>query len=283
MNAMTLKENDMTVPLTVGACTYSWLWDLPLEQAVHRIADLGFRYFEFMTTPPHCWPRDWSAADRRAFRRLYESRDLQLVSLNPTYLDLNLASPNPGFREETIRQLRETIQLAHDIGARIVVVPVGRKHGLIAPDPAHLWTLVKTALDTLLVDCEKLGITFGLENAYTVIHTAAQMVQMCREVAHPNLRLVYDVANATMVESPLDGLDLVAKDLALLHLSDTDEKVWGHARLGTGVIDFAAVTAKVRQIGYAGPAILEIVDRQAPDESNRASLEYLTALGWRTR
>ena len=34
------------MPLTVGACTYSWLWDLPLHDAVHRIADLGFRYFE---------------------------------------------------------------------------------------------------------------------------------------------------------------------------------------------------------------------------------------------
>jgi sugar phosphate isomerase/epimerase len=271
----------MAIPLSVGACTYSWLWSDPLEHAVHRIADLGFRYFEFMTTPPHCWPRDWSAADRRAFRTLYESRGLRLVSVNPTYLDLNLASPNPGFREESIRQLRETIQLAHDIGAGIVVAPVGRKHGLLAPGQPYLRDLVKRALEMLLGDCEKLGVTFGLENAYTVIHTATEMIRMCRDLSHPNLKLVYDVANATMVESPLDGLELVASDLALLHVSDTDAKVWGHARLGTGVIDFAAVTAKITKIGHAGPTILEIVDGQAPDESNRASLDYLKALGWR--
>jgi sugar phosphate isomerase/epimerase len=272
----------MAMPLTVGACTYSWLWSHPLEHAVRRIADLGFRYFEFMTTPPHCWPRDWSAEDRRAFRTLYESCGLELVSVNPTYLDLNLASPNPGFREESITQLRETIQLAHDIGAGIVVVPAGRKHGLLAPHQTYLRMLVKTAVEALLVDCEKLGVRFGLENAYTVIHTAEQMVAMCRELSHPGLTLVYDVANATMVESPLDGLDVVAGDLGLLHVSDTDDKVWGHARLGTGVIDFAAVTAKVKTIGYAGPTILEIVDGQAPDESNRASLESLRTMGWRT-
>ena len=112
--------------LTVGACTYSWLWDLSLQDAVRRIADMGFKYFELMSAPPHCWPRDWSAADRTAFRRLYESLGLHLSSVNPTFLDLNMASPNPGIREETIRQLRETIQLAHDLGAGIVVVAGGR-------------------------------------------------------------------------------------------------------------------------------------------------------------
>jgi sugar phosphate isomerase/epimerase len=132
------------------------------------------------------------------------------------------------------------------------------------------------------VDCERLGVTFGLENGWTVINRAEQMVQMHQELAHPNLKLVYDVANATMVESPLDGLELVAKDLALVHVSDTDDKHWGHDRIGTGVIDFAAVTAKLQKIGYSGPTIMEIVDRRAPDESNRVSLESLRTLGWTT-
>jgi sugar phosphate isomerase/epimerase len=74
----------------------------------------------------------------------------------------------------------------------------------------------------------------------------------------------------------------VAPHLALLHVSDTDDKVWGHDRIGTGVIDFAAVTEKVKRLGYAGPTIMEIVDRRAPDESNRASLKRLQALGWTT-
>jgi L-ribulose-5-phosphate 3-epimerase len=270
------------MPLTVGACTYSWLWDLPLPDAVNRIADMGFRYFELMTHVPHCWPRDWSAADRAAFRELYESRGLRLTSVNPTFLDINLASPNPGFREESVRQLRETIHLAHDLGGRIVVAIGGRKHLLLAPDPSHLWGLVRGALESLLPDCERLGVTLGLENGYNVLPTAELMVRMCRELSHPNLKVAYDVANATMVESPLAGLELVAKDMALLHLSDTDDKVWGHDRIGTGVIDFSAVTKRVKQIGYDGPTIMEIVDRRAPDESHRVSLERLRALGWTT-
>jgi sugar phosphate isomerase/epimerase len=268
--------------LTCGGCTYSWLWDFPLEHAVRRLAALGFSCFELMSTPPHCWPRGWSAADRTAFRRLYESCGLRLVSVNPTFLDINLASPNPGIREESIRQLRETIQLAHDIGAAIVVAPAGRKHALLAPDPHYLWGLVRGGLESLLPDCGRLGVTFGLENAHTVIDRADLMVRMCREVDDPRLKLVYDVANATMVESPLEGLDAAAKDLALVHVSDTSRTVWGHDRVGTGIIDFAGVASALRRLGYAGPTIMEIVDRRAPEESNRISLEQLRRHGWTT-
>jgi sugar phosphate isomerase/epimerase len=235
-----------------------------------------------MSHVPHCWPRGWSTADRMAFRKLYESRGLRLTSVNPTYLDLNLASPNPGFREETVKQLRENIQLAHDLGAGIMLGPVGRKHGLIAPDQAYLWDLVKGGLGSLLVDCERLGVTFGLENGYTVIDRAELMVQMCKEFSHPRLKLVYDVANGAMVESPLHGLDVVREEMVLLHLSDTRSKAWGHDRIGTGEVDFAAVTEKVKALGYQGPTIMEIVDRRTPDESNRASLQRLQALGWTT-
>ena len=114
--------------MTIGACTYSWLWDAPLTDAVRRIADMGFRYFELMSHFPHCWPRDWTTADRKAFRQLVESLGLRISSVNPTFLDINIASPNPGIRDESIRQLRETIQLAHEIGAGIVVAPAGRRH-----------------------------------------------------------------------------------------------------------------------------------------------------------
>ncbi|MDI6754179.1 MAG: sugar phosphate isomerase/epimerase family protein [Thermodesulfobacteriota bacterium] len=268
--------------LTVGACTYSWLWDLPLREAVHRIADLGFHYFELMSHVPHCWPRDWSTSDRKSFRQLVESLGLRISSVNPTFLDINIASPNPGIREESIRQLRETIQLAHEIGAGIVVAPAGRKHMLIAPDQSYLRGLVKEALEILLADCERLGVTFALENAYNVLPSAPMLVQMRRELPHPKLKLAYDVANATMVESPLDGMEMVAPHLALLHLSDTGEKRWGHDRIGTGTVDFAAVTAKVRALEYDGPTIMEIVDREMPEESNRISLERLRALGWTT-
>ena len=162
----------------------------------------------------------------------------------------------------------------------MILVTAGKKHLLIAPDPAYFCGLVKEGLESLLRTASGSAFTRRLENGWTVIDRAEQMVRMARELSHPKLRLVYDVANAAMVESYLDGFELVQKDLAMVQMSYTDDKQWGHNHIGTGIIDFAAVTEKVRQIGFSGPSIMEVVDREAPDESNRISLALLKALGW---
>lgn len=268
------------MPIAPGGCTYSYLWTLPLDEAVRRLADLGFGSLELMATPPHLWPPDFSPAERTALRRLCAARGIEIVSLNPTYLDLNLASLNPGIRAETVRQLGEMIRLAHDLEAEAVVVVAGRKHPLLSPEPSHLWRLVRQGIEALLPDCERLGVTLALENGWTVVDRVEQLLRMCQECPHPRLGATYDVANALAVESPSSGLRRIAPHLALLHLSDSRAGHWGHDRIGSGAIDFAELTEVVREIGYTGRTILEIVDPVSPDEANRESLERLRTLGW---
>ena len=267
--------------LTVGAATYAWLWDRPLADAIDRIVDLGFRHFEIMTAPPHVWPRGMDPAARRALRRHYERRGLTLTSLNPTFLDLNLVSPNPGIREETLRQFREQFELAADLGAGLVVITVGKKHPLIAPDFEVFWRLAVEGAKQILPLCERTGVIFGVENGWTVFTHAKHCADFVAELRHERLKIVFDVANAAIVnESPVAGLEAVKDHLALIHLSDTDDKTWGHNPVGTGMIDFSAVAARLSAIGYTGVSILEVVTRQEPERHFRESLDRLRAHGW---
>ena len=101
------------------------------------------------------------------------------------------------------------------------------------------------------------------------------------EIRHERLQIVFDVANATIVnESPLAGLDTVRDHLALVHISDTDTKTWGHNPVGTGMIDFGAVADKLKAIGYGGVSILEVVTRREPERHFQDSLDRLRAHGW---
>jgi sugar phosphate isomerase/epimerase len=267
--------------LTLGAATYAWLWDRSLEQAIDRIADLGYRHFEIMTAPPHVWPRGMDAAARLALRRQYEKRGLALTSLNPTFLDLNMVSPNPGIREETLRQFREQFELAADLGAPLVVITVGKKHPLIAPEFEYFWRLALDGARQVLPVCEKTGVVFGVENGWTAFTHAKHCADFVAELRHEKLKIVFDVANATIVrESPLDGLDTVKDHLALVHLSDTDDRTWGHNPIGTGMIEFAPIAQRLNAIGYRGVSILEVVIRQDPERHFRESLEKLCPYGW---
>lgn len=268
--------------LKLGCAVYTYLWSMPLESALHRVADLGFTHVEIMTTPPHCWPRAMDQVARRRLRDLLESRGLQLVALNPTFLDINIASLNPALRDESVRQIKETVELARDLGARIAIVSCGRRHPLIPAPFETSWELARPGLEESLELAERHDVVLGIENTPSLfVSTGEQCVEAVRRLGGSRARVVFDVANASMVEDPVAGLRAVAEHLEYVHLSDTDGVRWTHSSVGSGKIDFAGVAGALREIGYSGVSTLETTEPDDPDGSIRRSLETLLPLGWR--
>jgi sugar phosphate isomerase/epimerase len=125
-------------------------------------------------------------------------------------------------------------------------------------------------------------VVIGLENGPTnVLDRAAQVAAVCGVVDRPSLRMVYDVANAQMVEDPAEGLSDVLPHLALVHVSDTSRTRWAHARVGGGDVDFEAIAGALDSARYDGPSVMEIVDFDDPAGALASSLKALRRWGWR--
>jgi sugar phosphate isomerase/epimerase len=272
----------MTDFLKLGTAQYTFLWDYSLKDSLKQIKELGFRYIELMTTPPHFWPRQFTKEQRKKTRNLMERLNLVLTAINPTFLDINLASPNPGMREESIKQIKEQITLAHDLGAKIIVIIAGRRHPLLAPPVEVVWK--KFARESVLrcvEHAEKKNVIFGLENGPSLFIDRTERMQfVLNQVKSPWMKFVYDVANASMVEPIVPGLERIKDHLVHVHLSDTDGKKWTHSRVGTGMIDFGAVGGKLKEIHFSGISILETTDAEDPDGSILRSVEKLVPFGW---
>jgi len=272
----------MTEPLKLGTAQYTYLWDYSLKESLRRIRDFGFKYIELMTTPPHFWPRQFTREQRESLRSLIERMDLELTAINPTFLDINLASPNPGFREESVKQIKEQIALAHDLGARILVVIAGRRHPLLAPPVEVVWK--KFARDSMMrcVEyAEAKRVIFGLENGPSLfIDRTERMDFVFRQVKCPWMKFVYDVANASMVEPIVPGLERIKDHLIHVHLSDTESQTWAHHPVGMGRIDFLSIAKKLDEIHFSGVSILETTYGEDPDGGISKSIEKLTPLGW---
>ncbi len=268
--------------LKLGAAQYTYLWQLPLEDSIRRLAELGFRWLEIMTAPPHFWPGEIGRKDVASVRKLLDSLGLSLVSVNPTYVDLNMASPNKGLRKECVRQMKEQLRLARDLGAEMLVVVPGKCHPLLRAPFERIWgEWGRESLAQCLEAAEHLGVTLALENVpMFYVDRADVLMRVIEEFGSERLKVAFDVANAVMVETVPEALSKVKDDLALVHLSDTDRTPWSHLPVAKGCIDFEEIARELTAIQFGGISILEVIYPLDSDGAMGGSAERLEALGW---
>jgi deoxyribonuclease-4 len=268
-------------PLALSGCTFGWLHRAPLATALQALSRHGIRTLELSTVPPHMFTRFFGRYERQELLRLLRALDLRVISVNPSFTDINLISTNPEIREISERQLIAEIELAAGLEASYVVVIPGRRHGLApAPDDAAE-AVLHDGLGRLLDRAAQLGVTIALENSpYGYLGTSPELLRIAERWDVPHLRLVYDVANALAQEDPAEGVRKAAPYLALAHASDTWARRWAHTSVGRGDVDFPGFAQALRDIGFTGTTVYELVDGEDPEPRLPADLAALRAAGW---
>jgi sugar phosphate isomerase/epimerase len=269
------------VTLPLSGCSFGWLHRRPLADALRVLARQGFRSIELTTAPPHLFTPAFGPYERRELARELADLGLEVVSVNPSFADLNLISTNPEIRAVTERQLRSEIELAADLAARCVVVIPGRRHALAPAPAAAAAAVLDEGLGRLLSRAAELDVIITLENSpYGYLGTAAELTEIVDRWKSPHLRITYDVANALAIEDPAEGVRQVGRHLALAHISDAWRSRWAHTSVGRGEVDFAAFASALRQAGFSGPTVYELVDGEDPEPRLPADLAALQRAGW---
>jgi sugar phosphate isomerase/epimerase len=271
----------MTTPLALSGCTFGWLHKAPLADALRDLSRHGVRTIELTTAPPHLFTRHFGRYERQELSRLLRSLGLRVISVNPSYVDINLISTNPEIRDISERQLSAEIELAADLEASHVVVIPGRRHALApAPDDAAL-AVLDEGLGRLVDKATALGITIALENSpYGYLGTATALREIVSRWDTPALRIAYDAANALAQEDPAEGVAKVGSYLAIAHVSDTWRDRWAHTSVGRGEVDFAGFAQALQRTGYTGTTVYELVDDEDPGPRLAADLAALETAGW---
>ena len=149
--------------------------------------------------------------------------------------------------------------VAKKLGARIVRVFSYWR----TIEPEKCFDGVITALTELADQAAKHNLIVGLENEHACnIGTAAETAKVLAALRHPNLKVVWDPANALVAgENPFpEGYQMLSPDrIAHVHAKDcnvTDHKPeWGP--LGTRAIDWKGQIAALLKDGYRGHISLE--------------------------
>lgn len=269
----------MTLSLT-GA-SFGWLHQAPLTTALEALAAHGFRSVELTTSPPHLYAPELDADARRELAATLDRLGLTLVSVNPSFVDVNLISTNPGVRDASVAQMLAEIDLVADCGGAFVVIMPGHRHALVPAPDRVCAELFDDALATLLPRARARGITLALENSpYGYLGSSTDMLDLVRRWDDPHFKITYDVANALAIEDPAEGVRTVAEHLAIAHVSDTWRDRWAHTSPGRGEVDFAAFAQALESIGFTGPTAYELVDGEPVEPRLADDLAALRAAGW---
>lgn len=236
-----------------------------------------------MATVPHAWPRSLTNQDRKRIRELIQSLDMEVVALQPTYGDINLTSPRDSIRNESIKELKEQIELASYLGAEIVVVVIGRKFAFGTPPLNAAWNWAKAGI----MDCAKhandFGITIGLENVpNSFVETTEQLRKMIEETRLENVKAVFDTSNNNVIEkSPRLAIKELGDLLVHVHLADNDGVNWSKLPIGSGNINFQEVARSLEKAKFKGWSVLEIVSPKCTDAAMKKSRKKLESIGWK--
>ncbi len=265
--------------LELGVTTYGYLYLRTLEGALRAIAAAGYELVEISTTPPHIHTPATGVLERWALRRVLRSLNLRCVSVNAA--EQNLISPNPALREVAFKEYEATIELAADLEVNVVVVGPGRLNALIPMPQEDAIALLKRQLERLLPIAKRLGVRLALETSpFGFMRTGAEVKAVVDNLADDLLGIAYDCANVLAHEDPADGVLEIADRLLIAHVSDAWKNRFAHTSVGRGEVNFKAYADALREAGFVGPTIYELVDGEDPDPRILHDATLFRAWGW---
>lgn len=256
-------------------------------ETLDEVTALGLDAIQLRVGPG--FPLDACRSDGETFRNEAQraAADLKTRGLKVVALGYyrNLLEPDPDERRREIQGLRRTMAVAELFDTRIVGVFAGRHPERPIDDNLDDFVQVWRPLAD---EAEGLGLGLAFENCtmfkgypvrgINLCHTPHAYRQMFERLPHPALGIELDPSH--LHKQRIDSIPFVERfGERILHVHAKDherstelEQLYGcfdprvsRDRLpGRGEIDFTALVAALRRVGYDGPLTLEL-ERHMPD------------------
>ena len=177
---------------------------------------------------------------------------------NPVTGPDHLGFVPPAYREQCIKELKQGIDFAADIGVKAVITHCG----FIPETPlSQLYKDVLAAIEDVAGYCLDRNLEFWFECGQ---ETPLTLLRTIEDLKLPNLGINFDTANLILYGrgNPVDAVDVFGKYVKNLHVKDgfcpTDGYHNGkQAPLGQGIVDFKTVLRKLRKLDFRGELIVE--------------------------
>ena len=294
--------------MKLGASIWPFQWEPPYEDALRRIAGLGFRGVELIAWDRETLDTYYTPERNAAIRSLLDAEGLVLSEFVST--PRGLSSQDVAERRAALDHFRRAADVAVDLGTDTIntvsAYPFGLEFPRLTTRPlAQTWTVdVPAGLDwaanwAAYVDltrqmcdiCEERGLRYALEgHPYRWVCGAASMLRLIEHVGSPALGMNLDPSHMfPMGDIPHVSVYQLGGRIWHTHFSDNDGTTNAHWRPGKGKVDWRALLAALHDTGFDGTISIELEDvpgvgrRGQPataafDHENRLSADYVRSI-----
>ena len=197
------------------------------------------------------------------------SRGLGLAALALTAPgpDAHPVSADPAQRKVAHERNLRALECAAAVGATLMAGPLHASPTVfteLAPtDQERDWAAL--GLRELAAAADGYGIDLAIESLNHFEHylttSAAETAALCRAVAHPRCRMLYDTFHAHMEEKDVAGAIGGASDMiGYVHCSESDRSI-----PGTAQVDWRTTFRTLTRTGYAGWFTIEAFSHDHPE------------------
>ncbi len=253
----------MTIPpLAIGVC--SWSLQVTSVQELRSFMDrLGIDVVQIACGDPH--HASWAEGDAMPAAACAAGFQMSGAMLgfpgedytSPQTIEKTGGFGDPSTRPERIERFKWALARTEELGLKDVMLHAGFIPEVGSPTR-------KAFLDTLsqVADLAKrAGVTVAFETGQ---ESAALLRRTLDDLKSPNLKVNFDPANMLLYDKddPLQVLDLLAPDIASVHLKDAKRPsvkgTWGEeVPLGLGQTNTKAFVKALQRIGFTGPLCIE--------------------------
>lgn len=246
------------------SCASLFLWEYSIYDIVEILREAGIGSIEFWAETPDFWK---DRNDSMALAALEEALSImpEGCTLHAPILDLNPASINYNVHEVTIKETLWSLDLAKNIGARVVTIHPGKRTVHRAPTDDD-WNKFLRYLEICKKKADSLDIHLSLENSMPGVQSMCSTPDEMKSVLDkfPGLFFTFDVVHA-FIASPDIAMSFIEElhdKMINLHVGAPHNGKPHHPSYRIKNID--PVLTALRSTGYDGDVTIEIDDKTFP-------------------
>ena len=256
------------------------IWAFPDDWPMHRILslakDAGFEGIELDYGPGRPLNAESTDEEARALRQQCLDAGLAVSSMaSGIFWQVNLISDEAQERAQAKEHVRHMLRLGAALQVDTVLIVPGSIGPFEAGPPtvADYEVAYNRALDDfreLAVDAEQAGVVLGIETVWNKFLTSPMEMRAFVDAVGSSVVGVYlDVANVLRTGYPQQWIHILGSRIHKVHFKDfalSIGNLGGFVSLLQGDVDFCAVMAALRDVGYDDYAVVEMFAKGALSE-----------------